>query len=130
MASQIQLHHSPDYIEIVYEREVSGPELVEVAAKVMTLAQEQKVYRVFADCSQMHGGHDLFDLYRVGEWLAEKYPMLPMREAVVFAPASSQQEKVRFWTNVGNNRGHVIRDFTEREAAMAWLLESRATPAK
>ena len=122
MPCHVQLRRNPDHVEADYVGTVPGPELMEAAARIMALCREADSPRILADCSRMDRGHSLTDLYNLAEWLAANYPTFPVREAVLVPPSPTLPDNFQFWEDICQNRGHVVRTFTDRESALSWLL--------
>ena len=122
MSCHVQLRRNPDHVEVEYVDTVPGPELMEAASRAMNLCREAGAPRILADCTRMNGGHSLTDLYKLVEWLAANYPTYPVREAVLVPPSPTLPDNFQFWEDICQNRGHVVRTFTERKQALDWFL--------
>lgn len=119
---QTRYHDEEKVVELVYSGVVSHGELSSSAAATLELAHSHGACRVLADCSDMHGGHSIGDLYFLSEWLLE-VRAIQMKEAVVLPTEAASSELARFWETTCNNRGLRVRIFDRRETAQRWLME-------
>jgi hypothetical protein len=113
-------HDTEKVVELVYSGAVSRSELSTSAAAVLEIARSHGANRVLADCSDMHGGHSIADLYFLSDWLLE-VRAIRIREAVVLPAEAASSELARFWETTCNNRGLRVRVFDHRETAQRWL---------
>jgi hypothetical protein len=96
---------------------------MEALGAAMALHQSTGYFRYLADCTEMTGGHTVFDLYNVVANL-ENYQIDPRtKEALLTVPSSATAGDVRFYETAAVNRGFTVKLFTDREAALAWLSE-------
>lgn len=110
-------------IELTYSGSVNQIELALSAQATLKLAQEHGSNRVMTDCTAMHGGHSLADLYFLSDWLITMKAHR-LKEAVIMPTEAACSELARFWETTCINRGLRVRVFDKREAAESWLLEA------
>ena len=63
MPYSISLSESGEIINLIYSGTVSPKELYNALIEAVALAKEYTIKLFFADCSEMVGGHSVFDLY-------------------------------------------------------------------
>lgn len=113
-------------IEICYIGELSKSELVESLFKAGELGKEKLTTLVLTDCTKMTGGHSFFDLYDLFALFEEAQVDHRLKESIVFDAGAPVTEVISFFETAALNRGYNVRIFTDREVAMAWLLQGEA----
>ncbi|WP_420712409.1 STAS/SEC14 domain-containing protein [Niveibacterium sp. 24ML] len=106
-------------VEASYTGQVTSRDLKLAAQEILELLKLHGVSRVLADCSDMVGGHTVFDLYALADWLKHTAPYV--REAVVLSRTDHADEAVQFWATTCRNRGIAVRVFRDRDSAREWL---------
>lgn len=119
---QTSYHEQEKVVELVYSGAVSRNELSASAATALEVARNHGANRVLADCSDMHGGHTIADLYYLSDWLIGAKAHL-MKEAVVLPTEAASSAMARFWETTCSNRGLRVRVFDHRDTARRWLME-------
>lgn len=119
---QANYHEEEKVVELVYSGEVSRSELSNSAAATLKLAHSHGADRVLADCTDLHGGHTIADLYFLSDWLIGVKAHL-MKEAVVLPTEAASSAMARFWETTCSNRGLRVRVFDHRDTARRWLME-------
>lgn len=107
---------------VTYAGIVPPEELLAALLACRDLIAERKSTRVLADCRTMSGGHSMVDVYLLFERYKSLGLPLGLREAVLLPELPAQQDNVRFYEDVGCNRGFNVRLFSDRTAAIEWLL--------
>lgn len=119
--------HDPQHnvIETVYAGILTPPELLEAAKTTLELAVTHNCPKFLGDCSQLLGGHSIFDLYGLLDLLEATGFHRDWKEALLFPQAvnSNAIEDVRFWETACKNRGFMVTLFADRDAALRWLTE-------
>lgn len=118
----------PMRLELTLTGRVTPGELRQAAQECMHRATSDQVWLVLADCLQMEGGHSIFDLHALADFLHATGLAHRIREAVVAPEQGPFQDVVKFWETTCFNRGIQVRLFSGRNAALAWLSSS-ANPA-
>ena len=77
---------------------------------------------LLGNCTALAGGHSPFDLY--ADMLLSAGLAGTFKEAVLLPALPGPIEDVRFWETTCLNRGINVRVFTERDAAVAWLVST------
>ncbi len=111
-------------VTIGYTGTVTPAELLETARTAHGLSRGMAGPRLFADLTQLRGGHTPIDLLAVID-LAEAlgFPR-SMREALLLPPGAVAPADVQFYEDACQNRGWNVRIFQDRGAALAWLREA------
>ena len=114
-------HFDPehDLIEVTYFGSLTPADLERAAHEILEQLAQRGFKRVLADCSSIEGGHSVFDLYALADWLSTHASHL--KEAVVVPVQGLAADKVEFWETTCQNRGLLVRLFHERQEALAWL---------
>ena len=107
------------HTEAIYSGTLTAADLKAAAGEIMALMQERGTTRLLADCTDIKGGHSVFDLYELADWIKAHAPHL--REAVVLPAIDLAADPVRFWKPPCRNRGIAVRIFNDRDAALRWL---------
>ena len=109
-------------VELTYTGMITKTELTASAQAALNLALKHGTNRVLTDCTKLHGGHSLSDLYFLSDWLIS-VKAYRMREAVVLPTEAAFYELVQFWQTTCINRGLRVRVFDKLDAALDWLIE-------
>lgn len=109
-------------IHVTYSGTVDRTELTAAARSALDLSLKHGTNRVLTDCTDMHGGHSVADLYFLSDWLVS-VKAYRMREAVLMPAEAAFNELVQFWQTTCTNRGLNVRIFDKFEMARQWLLE-------
>ena len=112
----------PDHglIRVTYAGVVTANELQLALRDVVRLCRETDRLKVLADCTQMTGGHDLFDLMElIANFEARGVPHT-FKEAVLMRGQLNRRE-IEFYETAALNRGFNVRIFEDEAAALAWL---------
>ncbi len=125
MPWSIILHPNDPFVETRYVGSLSPPELAEAVHETLRTVEAHKRHLVLGDCSKLEGGHSLFDLYGLADAVLASGLAHLIREAIILPALPGAVEDVRFWETTCMNRGIVVRIFTTREEALAWLLERK-----
>lgn len=121
MAYHVERHQGTALVEVRYSGIVSAAELREAVVAARSLVGPEPLVRVLADCSQLEGGHTVFDLLALAQELPQMLGSVECREAVV-APAGALAERdAQFWEAACSNRGLNTRAFHDRQSAERWL---------
>lgn len=109
-------------IETIYSGHLSPAELGEAFEAARKLVFDSGRSLVLADCTGLQGGHSVTDLYHLAETFAKVTMEHPVKEAVLLSEMPNTAGMARFWETTCYNRGINVRVFTEREGAIAWLM--------
>ena len=123
MPFQVRLNATPPLVEAVFAGKLTPPELTAAAEGMLDLARKNAVYRVLADCTALEGGHSLFDLYALADFIFASGLSNKIKEAVVLPLAAEAVEAVRFWEITCKNRGILVKVCEDRQSAIDWLKE-------
>jgi len=107
------------HAEATYSGTLTATDLKAAAGEIMALMQTGGTTRLLADCTDIKGGHSVFDLYELADWIKAQAPHL--REAVVLPSLDLAADHVRFWETTCRNRGIAVRVFNDRDTALRWL---------
>ena len=119
MPHSVSFDTEASHAEATYFGVLTASDLEGAAGEIMALMQESNMRLLLADCSGVAGGHSVFDLYALADWLKDNAPWV--REAVVLPTLDLAAENVRFWETTCRNRGLAVRIFNDRPSALAWL---------
>lgn len=111
-------------VELTYSGMITRAELTESAQSALNLALEHDCYRVLTDCTAMHGGHSIADLYFLSDWLIS-VKAYQLREAVVLPAEAAFSDLVQFWQTTCTNRGLRVRVFDDVDTARDWVTEQQ-----
>lgn len=102
---------------------VTPTELARFAGEVISIAEATGKRRILVDCVDLTGGHTATDLYGIVSKLSGKTAIHSLKEAVLLPADPHASELPRFWETVSVNHGLAVRNFSDRDAAIAWLLQ-------
>ena len=121
MPYHITILEAPPALELQYIGRLAAAELAASVKDAMAMAEKHQRTRILTDCSQMEGGHGVFDLFEGVMQIHDNLVGTPFREAIVQANDPKAAELVRFWETACKNRGLNVQVFPTRQAATAWL---------
>ena len=122
MPCSVTFDAEASHAEATYFGRLTASELEAAAGEIMALMQASNTMLLLADCTGVVGGHSVFDLYALADWLKACAPRV--REAVVLPTLDLAAENVRFWETTCRNRGLAVRIFNDRQSALDWLHQS------
>jgi hypothetical protein len=106
-----------------YVGHVTNDDFREATAKAIALGRANNTNRFLIDDSQYEGGATVFGLYELPNLHEELEADRKSRGALILPSSGSSAEKdARFYETVCQNRGWLIRVFSERQEAINWLL--------
>ncbi len=108
-------------IEIDYKDILQKKELHQALAESGELAFKHNTFTFLADCTQLEGGHSVFDLYEIIATLDKMNVTHRMKEAILFNNDAPIMSNVVFFETTARNRGFNVRIFADREKALSWL---------
>ena len=107
-------------VRVAYAGVVTAKELHQAFQDVVALCRESGRMKVLVDCTQMTGGHDLFDLMElIANFEARGVPHT-FKEAVLMRGQLNRRE-IEFYETAALNRGFNVRMFGNKAEALAWL---------
>jgi len=110
-------------VEGRYSGRIDAASLREAFDRMLAVGREHGAHRFLSDCTALHGGHTLFDLYELVDRLVEIRPGHRMREALLLPVIEPAARNVEFWQTACRNRGLDVRCFHRREDALDWLQQ-------
>jgi hypothetical protein len=122
MAWDVDVPADVPIIETIYAGMLPRDELDAAARETMAQAHRHGRTLLLADCTQLAGGHSIFDLYHVAESFAADDIVHRLKEAVVLPQVPPPDRTFEFWVTTCENRGVEVRLFDDRVEALAWLL--------
>lgn len=124
MPYQIRYVEKYDLVETLYMGSMSIDEVQTAAMDTLRTAQAHQTLRLLGDCLQLEGGASLFDIYELAS-LFEAVPQARFfKEAIILPTLPKPLEEMQFYETTTRNRGFNVRVFTDRDEAIAWLLEA------
>lgn len=115
---------SEHVVELRLTGQLSASELEAAAREAMALGHAKATGHYLADLTELTGGHDVFDLYRLLElYDLEGLERRTFREAVLFS-TPLPDDRLRYYETACHNRGYAVRLFSQRAAALAWLTRA------
>jgi len=119
---QITLTEHPDYLEATLQATNSRDVILQQFQQLLDHCAVRKPSKVFADLTAITGKYSTLDRYDLGMFGPRLAPHVG-RIAVLGKPEFLDPEK--FAAQVAKNRGLDVDVFTDREAALAWLLSAK-----
>ncbi len=124
MPYQIRFLETEQIVETVYHGILDLNELIEAATASLNEAEKHQATRFLGDCTALNSGGSLFDVYdlvRFYDTLSVPYAHF-LKEAILLPQIPQAAENLSFYELVTRNRGLDVRIFSERQAALDWLL--------
>lgn len=121
MAYTINYLNDYHLIEIGYTDILHKKELHRALVESGELAFQYDTFVFLADCTQLQGGHSVFDLYEIIATLDKLSITHRMKEAILFDSDAPIMSNVVFFETTARNRGFNVRIFSDREEALSWL---------
>lgn len=122
MPWKVETLDNSSIVEISYLGWVTRQDLYDALAAAVRLAVENRARRFLANCSEMQGGHSVFDLFElISSYDTLGFDTTGFKEAVLTAHSPAGAADVRFYETTAINRGYTVRVFSDRELALAWL---------
>lgn len=118
------MHPENPIIETQYIGILSPEELRSAFDQTVALAEQHQVTLFIADCSQLTGGHSLFDLYELIKIIGASDLRHSFKEALLLSDLPAVNEDVKFWETACRNQGLQVKVFQDRQAALDWLLQT------
>lgn len=101
---------------------VVSPEALRQAVREnLEKALQLGTHRFMADCSQLEGGHSIFELYEMAKLIEESAAKGGFDEALVLPKLNAAANDVLFWELTCRNRGFNVKVFKTRAEALEWL---------
>lgn len=133
MAWSVQYLPDCAAIETRYAGTITPQELKAAVLRTMDLAREHDTTLLLGDCTELHGGHDIVDLYGIVQLVVGQGLPRVVHEAIVMPQMQSAARDVEFWRTAARNRGLDVTIVKTREEGLAWLAAqpapSKAGPA-
>lgn len=111
-------------VVITYVGQAPPAEVHDAIKQAYDMALERKSKRFLVDCTQMEpGGGSITDIYELVN-LFEQFPNIRQyKDAIILPPIPAGIDDLKFFETAARNRGFSVRVFTDRQAAIDWLLE-------
>ena len=121
MAWNVQYLPDCAVIETRYSGNIAPEELKAAAVRTLELAREHDTTLLLGDCTELHGGHDIVDLYGIVQLVVGQGLPRVIHEAIVMPQMQSAARDVEFWRTAARNRGLDVTIVKTREEGLAWL---------
>lgn len=118
----VTFHADRQFVELSYAGTVPPADLQASIVRTLQVCLENNCGNLLSDCSALEGGHSVVDLYDAATAVTAEHGVERLREALVLPTAISARDAAQFWETAAMNRGLQVQLFTNRDAAMAWLL--------
>ena len=123
MPTSCSLLTAEGVVESVFAGAVSPDELQAAMLGSVDLLRTSGNARVLADLRALAGGHSVSDLFGLVVYLERLGLPAGFREALLVRPGDEgPAPEIRFWEDACRNRGFLVRIFTDRAEAIAWLV--------
>jgi hypothetical protein len=123
MPWQIDLHAHHPIVETRYSGFMTPAELSAAVQETIQAAKNNERSLFLGDCTELEGGHSLFDLYGLVDMILASGLAHKVKEAIVLPTLPDAAERVEFWETACLNRGIKVKIFANRQDAIGWLLK-------
>lgn len=121
MPISLRYHEDHDVLEMTFDGCLDARELEASVKEALAVSRRSGTRRLLADCAGLESGPSVVDLYYLAALAATEGPE-GWKDAIVRPRNPDAARDVAFWESTALNRGIDAKVFTEREAAMQWLL--------
>ena len=121
MPYKIEIVSDPGYILVNQSGNVDVGEMENIRKAVFKQVVEHGLSKVAVDVSNMTNEYTISEFFNITVENAAHKTDFP-KPRVCLIVRKDQEENARFVENVGVNRGMPIKYFTDKEAALEWLL--------
>jgi hypothetical protein len=112
---------NPPAVEVCFSGFIPPRDLAAGALAAVELGAKTGTARYLADCRELEGGHNVFDVYGLVDLFDRAgVDRTNFREAVLF-DSTLADERLQFYETVCHNRGYLVRLFRDRDIALEWL---------
>jgi hypothetical protein len=114
----------PDHpiLVISYSGALTSADFTEAFHASGQKAMEHRVVRFLADCTELGGGYSVFDLFFLVDMIEATGVPPDFREALLLPTTPGQIGNAKFYEDACMNRGILVKLFTDRDEALAWLM--------
>jgi len=124
MSYEINYNKEQNYIAVTIEGEFSLSTLKELSARVAGFIEQYDCKRILNDMRQASLTSNSFNIYKMPRIVSQAGIEPRCRRALV---VSKMTPDFHFLETVFINQGHIVKMFTEIDAALRWLL-TKETP--
>ncbi len=111
-------------IVITYSGQAPPAEVQEAIRMAYQMAVEHHSKRFLVDCSKMEsGGGSVLDIYELAGMFEQFPDIRKYRDAILLPQGEAGADDLRFFETTARNRGFNVCVFTDRQAALDWLME-------
>ena len=110
-----------NYVEIIYNGNVAKDDLIAAFETSFETATKNNTQRYLADCTNLTGGHSVFDLYSLIGLFQQYKVQHTIREAIILPELDKMKENVAFYETAAENRGYIVKLFRTKYEALLWL---------
>lgn len=119
MAFKIKVNTEEDYILVEHFGETDLDENIQVGEKALQVAIKNQIMNILVDVTGITGTVSIIDLFTSTKHHAETAKVRP---STAIYGRQDQKRELEFLETVGVNRGMPIKTFSDRNAALKWLL--------
>lgn len=124
MANTITYSEEIDAVLVTYAGRVAPEEVQEAIHAALTMAVERKCRRFLVDAADLqNSGGTLTDTYELPR-IFEHFPDIrTYKDAIILPRRKAEAQDIKFFETTARNRGFNVRVFSDRQAAIDWLME-------
>ncbi len=124
MTKDITYAEELDTVIITYSGPVPLTAVQEAIQIAYDMAVEHQCKRFLVDCLKMKpGGGSTLDIYELARMFEQFPDMCSYKDAILLPPIPESVEDLKFFETTARNRGFNVRVFSDRQAAIDWLME-------
>ena len=121
MPYRIEIINDPGYILVDQYGQVDVEEIEIIRRDVFKYVVEHGLAKIAVDVSKLTNEYTISEFFNITVENIEHNTPFP-KPRVCLIVRHDQEENARFVENVGVNRGMPIKYFTDKEAALKWLM--------
>jgi len=111
----------------VYAGQVSADEFEAGTLETIALAKKHKTNLLLIDDSKLEVAVSTNDIFKMPQFYEDAQAHRGSRWALIQPPEGPGLKALRFYETVCRNRGWLVKLFTDRQAAIDWLLNEPDT---
>ncbi len=121
MPWQTRLLEPERIVESTFSGLLSPAELTAGFTGSVALGKQGDTLLFLADCTALEGGHSLLDVFSLLNMFESMGLNRRVKEAVLLGESTPAADRLEFYETACRNRGYMVRLFSDRDQAIAWL---------
>lgn len=124
MPYQVSYQQENGYLSVVVHGERTFEMAIPLVLEIYQRALAENIYRLLVDIRDLQGRLEIMEGYDI---VTSEFPKLRgsgFSKIAILDRESNEENGLTFFETLAKNRGFPVSVFTDRENAVAWLLEN------